>query len=73
MTALTMTPAIASPCIGICRMNEAMGLCDGCLRTLDEIAAWSTFDNEAKRAVWNAVESRHAQWMAQCAGRGNSP
>ena len=29
----------ASPCVGICVLG-ADGLCDGCLRTLDEIAAW---------------------------------
>lgn len=74
------TPATASPCIGICRMSEATGLCDGCLRTIDEIAAWSTLDDEAKRAVWRAIEARHAQWMAghndeapSAAGREDAP
>jgi uncharacterized protein len=68
-----------SPCINICRMNEATGLCDGCLRTIDEIAGWYTFDDDAKRAVWNAIDSRHVQWMAQrfdsapaTAGHGDS-
>ncbi len=31
---------IPSPCIGVCRMNQISGWCDGCLRTSDEIAAW---------------------------------
>ncbi|POR56346.1 hypothetical protein B0G62_101744 [Paraburkholderia eburnea] len=53
-----------SPCINVCRMNEASGLCEGCLRTIDEIASWSTFDDEAKHAVWDAIEIRHAQWLA---------
>jgi predicted Fe-S protein YdhL (DUF1289 family) len=57
--------ATPSPCIGICRMNDATGLCDGCLRTLDEIAAWSTLDDDAKRAVWDAIDARHTQWMAR--------
>lgn len=52
-----------SPCINVCRMHEASGLCEGCLRTIDEIAAWSTLDEAAKRAVWDAIETRHAQWM----------
>ncbi|MEM5325838.1 DUF1289 domain-containing protein [Paraburkholderia sp. JHI2823] len=56
----TPTP---SPCINICRMHEASGLCEGCLRTLDEIASWSTFDEAAKRAVWDAIEMRHAEWL----------
>jgi predicted Fe-S protein YdhL (DUF1289 family) len=29
-----------SPCIGVCRIDEATGWCQGCLRTLDEIADW---------------------------------
>ena len=29
-----------SPCISVCRMDAVSGLCEGCFRTLDEIAAW---------------------------------
>ena len=54
-----------SPCINICRMNEDNGLCEGCLRTIDEIAGWSSFDDTAKRAIWDALDLRHAQLMAQ--------
>ena len=31
---------IPSPCIGICRLDPMTGLCLGCMRTGDEIAAW---------------------------------
>ncbi|CAG9219422.1 conserved hypothetical protein [Paraburkholderia tropica] len=54
-----------SPCISVCRMHEPSGLCEGCLRTIDEIALWSTFDDAAKRAVWDAIETRHANWIAE--------
>mgnify|MGYP001455857648 CR=1 FL=1 len=43
---------VPSPCISVCRMDEASGWCEGCLLTLDEIAAWSLLDDEGKRAVW---------------------
>ena len=33
--------AVLSPCIGICHIDDD-GLCAGCLRTGDEIAAWSS-------------------------------
>ncbi|MES1975542.1 MAG: DUF1289 domain-containing protein [Pseudomonadota bacterium] len=33
--------AIESPCVNICVMDEASGLCTGCARTIDEIAGWS--------------------------------
>lgn len=47
-----------SPCINICTMNPQTGLCDGCLRTIDEIAGWSTASEEAKRAVWREIKRR---------------
>ncbi len=41
-------------------MNAVTGLCDGCRRTLDEIATWSSMDDDAKRAVWLQLERRRA-------------
>ncbi len=49
---------LPSPCISVCTMEIASGLCRGCLRTLDEIAAWSTLDDAGKRAVWAHIEVR---------------
>ncbi|CAB3802459.1 DUF1289 domain-containing protein [Paraburkholderia fynbosensis] len=56
--------AVPSPCINVCRMDASTGWCEGCLRTIDEIAGWSLFDDDAKRAVWEAIKGRHAQFMA---------
>ncbi|WP_232316890.1 DUF1289 domain-containing protein [Candidatus Burkholderia verschuerenii] len=39
-------------------MNPQTGFCDGCFRTIDEIAAWSSLDDDAKRAVLSRVDSR---------------
>jgi hypothetical protein len=52
---------VASPCINVCRMNPATGYCEGCWRTIDEIAAWSKLDDQAKRAVWEALAQRREQ------------
>jgi predicted Fe-S protein YdhL (DUF1289 family) len=49
---------VPSPCISICRMDPASGFCEGCLRTLEEIAAWSGMDDATKRRVWRAIELR---------------
>jgi len=49
---------VPSPCISICRMNDATGLCEGCLRTIDEIVAWGGLDDDARRAVWEAIARR---------------
>lgn len=54
------TGAVASPCINVCKMNETSGLCEGCLRTLDEIALWSQLDDEVKREVWALLPGRRA-------------
>ena len=51
---------LPSPCISVCRMDAASGLCEGCMRTLDEIAAWGMMDHTAKRAVWKQIEQRAA-------------
>ncbi|HXC39746.1 MAG TPA: DUF1289 domain-containing protein [Burkholderiales bacterium] len=52
---------VASPCINVCHMNDQLGLCEGCRRTLDEIARWSSFSNEEKRAVLTLVAERRAR------------
>ncbi|CAH2930233.1 MAG: YbaK/prolyl-tRNA synthetase associated region [uncultured Paraburkholderia sp.] len=54
---------VPSPCINVCRMDASTGWCEGCLRTIDEIAGWSLYDDE-KRAVWDSLESRHAEFIA---------
>jgi predicted Fe-S protein YdhL (DUF1289 family) len=53
-----MTEAVASPCIDVCRMNPRTDLCDGCFRTIDEIAGWSSFDDTQKRAVLSLATRR---------------
>ena len=49
---------VPSPCTSVCRMDERTGWCEGCGRTLDEIAAWSTMSDDEKRAVWTALDER---------------
>jgi predicted Fe-S protein YdhL (DUF1289 family) len=53
-------PAVPSPCVGVCTIDPACGLCVGCARTLDEIAAWSTLDDAARRTVWRLLPVRRA-------------
>jgi uncharacterized protein len=44
-------PGVASPCVGLCRIDLASQWCEGCFRTLDEIAAWSRLDDDSKRQI----------------------
>jgi uncharacterized protein len=49
-----------SPCIGVCRLDEAGAFCLGCLRTRSEIGAWSGFTETEKHRVIAGVEERKA-------------
>ncbi len=51
-------PGVASPCINVCQMNATSGLCEGCFRTLDEIACWSIYEDDEKRAVLAQLPER---------------
>lgn len=55
--AQSATP-VPSPCVNVCHIEPASGLCAGCLRTLDEIGAWSQLADDAKRRVWAALPGR---------------
>ena len=55
---MTVVEPVPSPCISVCRMNEATGLCEGCYRTIDEIVRWGNADDESKRAIWARIEQR---------------
>jgi monothiol glutaredoxin len=47
-----------SPCIKVCVLDAAAGRCTGCLRTLNEIAGWSSMSAEAQWAVVRALDDR---------------
>jgi hypothetical protein len=51
-------PDVPSPCASICRMDPASELCEGCFRTLAEIAGWARMEDEEKREVWRMIGQR---------------
>ncbi len=55
---------VPSPCISVCKMDAHSGWCEGCLRTLDEIAAWSVMDDAQKQAVWQLLAQRREAFAA---------
>ena len=55
---IAATGDVPSPCISVCQINAVTGSCEGCFRTLDEIASWSVATPEAKRSVWRAIAQR---------------
>ena len=55
---ISATGEVPSPCISVCQINAVTGSCEGCFRTLDEIAGWSVATPEAKRSVWRTIAQR---------------
>lgn len=47
-----------SPCVGICRIGGD-GCCEGCLRTLDEIASWGEMTAAERSKVYAALAKRN--------------
>jgi uncharacterized protein len=47
-----------SPCVRVCVIHPQTRLCAGCLRTPDEIAAWSRMTPQARRAVLAELPAR---------------
>jgi hypothetical protein len=52
---------VGSPCINVCRMDEAGGFCVGCARTLDEIARWNGMNDREKARVIAELSVRSAR------------
>lgn len=49
---------VPSPCVSVCRMDEAGRYCLGCLRTLDELRIWGSSDDADKRMIWQRIQER---------------
>jgi predicted Fe-S protein YdhL (DUF1289 family) len=49
-------------------MHPASGLCEGCLRTLDEIAAWGGLGEQGKREILARLAARR-EALASHAGK----
>ena len=60
---------IESPCVKICVIHQETGLCVGCHRTRDEIAAWSRLSPEARRTVMAALPGREGRLKSRRGGR----
>ena len=57
MKSLTPTP-VRSPCVKVCEMDEAVGLCKGCCRTQDERDWWVAYTDAQQREVLQRCEQR---------------
>ena len=49
---------IKTPCISICVMDEASGICTGCARTLGEIGGWGGMSDAERDEVLRQLPAR---------------
>jgi len=54
----TTAAPMDTPCTKICTLDSRTGLCLGCGRTLDEIAAWSRMSDDERRRIMDALPAR---------------
>ena len=52
--------AVLSPCIGVCVIDDD-GLCRGCHRTGNEIAAWTTLGDAARLRFMDVILPARAE------------
>lgn len=57
---------IASPCTGICKLDEATGWCLGCGRTGEEMDGWRIQSEDARQAVWDQIPGRLKKLGVTC-------
>lgn len=62
--------AIATPCVKVCIVDGASGLCLGCWRTLSEIGGWSGLTDEERARIMAELPGREAAGSSQQAAEG---
>lgn len=60
---------IESPCVKTCVIHPESRLCVGCLRSIDEIGAWSGMTAEARKAIMAELPSRAGNISKRRGGR----
>ena len=60
---------VDSPCIKICAIHPKTRLCVGCLRSIDEISAWSRMTPADRAAILAALPARRARMATRRGGR----
>ncbi len=53
-----IVPVIETPCVNICRIDRKHRWCEGCGRTVQEIARWGETDDADRRAVMAELPAR---------------
>ncbi len=60
---------IESPCVKVCVIHPETRLCTGCLRTIDEIGAWSQMAPDLRSQIMAELPSRKSLLTQRRGGR----
>jgi predicted Fe-S protein YdhL (DUF1289 family) len=60
---------IESPCIKICVVHPEARICTGCLRSIDEIGAWSRMSPEDRARIMAELPARKGLIQQRRGGR----
>ena len=52
---------IKTPCIQVCVVDGESGLCLGCYRTLQEVAAWARFSEDERARLMAELPARRCR------------
>ncbi|MFJ5297312.1 DUF1289 domain-containing protein [Pseudomonas sp. NPDC088368] len=55
-----VSPAVPSPCISVCRLDEQK-VCTGCHRHVEDIREWRAATDERRREIVSQADQRRAQ------------
>lgn len=58
--------SLASPCVGVCKLDPVTGWCLGCARTGEEIALWRRQSDGWRTEVWQALPARFERLGVTC-------
>lgn len=51
-------PSISTPCINVCVIDPARGICTGCGRTSAEIGGWLGYSEAERRTIITTLAER---------------
>ena len=60
---------VQSPCVKICTIHPTERLCVGCLRSIDEISAWSQMTPAERAAIITDLPTRTSRLQKRKGGR----
>ncbi len=58
----TEAQKLVSACVHYCNLIEGSNICGGCFRTTDEIRAWRTLDETARKLILERSELRQQNY-----------